>query len=108
MSGARPVVAVLFNAGFHHVGVHYVEADRVERGAATLQLYQGERLVWQGAKAAVADVLCFEDRQEARDYHRLRGRHLQAAAGPRPGSTARQARAACVERVAIRVGETEP
>lgn len=107
MSSARPVVVVVFNAGFHHVGVHYVDADRIERGAETLRLYQGEKLVWQGASAAIADVLSFEHREEARQYHRMQGKHLQAAAGPRSGSTARQERAAYIEGVAVRIGETE-
>lgn len=95
--------AVVFARGFHHAGVHYVDADTVQQDDVSVRLLREGRVVWQGTAKAVAEVRFFADRHAALDFHRRRGRGLQQASGPRGGSTARTERAAYVEGVRARL-----
>ena len=96
---------IVFAPGFRFAGVHYVDADRVIRDAERICLVRDDKLVWQGATAQVAEVLRFDNREKARDFHKRRGRDLQAAAGPPGGSTARVEGSPVLEGVQIRVRE---
>jgi len=96
---------IVFAPGFRFAGVHYVDADRVVRDSERVCLVRDDTLVWQAPAAQVAELLRFDNREEARDFHKRRGRDLQAAAGPAGGSTARKAASPVLEGVQIRVRE---
>ena len=66
-----------------HAGLaaaHYVDADAHDVSeAGTHRLYRDERLVWQGQESGVRGVKRFEDREEAKHWHK-HNRHELAAA----------------------------
>ncbi len=96
---------VVFAPGFRFAGVHYVDADRVMRDEQRVCLVRDDKLVWQAPAAQVAELHRFDTREQAREFHKRRGRDLQAAAGPPGGSTARNAASPVLEGVVIRVNE---
>jgi hypothetical protein len=105
MSAGRPCAVVVFAKSFHHVGVHYVDADSRSDDGDRVQLRRDGRVVWQGTAESVAEIVFFADRVAAKAFHFARGRGLQAKAGPAQGSTARSERSPHVEGVIVRIVE---
>jgi hypothetical protein len=103
--------AVLFAPGFHHVGVHYIDADGHQTNGTRVDLLRDDRVVWSSPARHVAELRRFDNRVAANAFHKVMRAELLEGRGPaegvarRPGSSISSTRSPVIEGVLIRVVE---
>ena len=104
--------AVLFAPGFHHVGVHYIDADEHTTSGKRIDFVRDERVVWSSPTRHVAEVRRFDNRVQARIFHKamkaelLEGRGHAEGVARRPGAALSGGGSPVIEGMVIRVVES--
>lgn len=110
MSGC-PCYAVVFAKGFHHAGVHYIDADEHQATSTSVTLYRDGNVVWSAPAKHVKELFVFDNRVDAQAWHKqhksalLQGRGHASGTAKTPRSGKSGTRSPMIEGVQIRIVE---